>query len=166
MNAYIFIVVGTINITSVELRKQSGWYGDQPEGRKRLNRSIARDMLIQKAGYAKGEIDINGPGIYIMVHRTTSQTYAYVGQAKNIGNRLLQHICDATSSRNKVDNSKKLDDLKFDEFLGRIMNIDEWELQIMPCAQKHLNNLECRWHNELEGDNSYEVINKRNPPRT
>ena len=115
-----FFIIGTIIIKSVELRKQSGWYGVQPEGRVRLNRNIARDTIVQKAGYAKGEIDINGPGIYVMVHQPTKQ--AYIGQAKNLGNRILQHISDATSSRRLVGD--------FDPLLRENINMDDWELQL------------------------------------
>ena len=160
VNVYIFIVVGTIKIESVglrkqsgwygiqkgtikiesaELRKQSGWYGIQPDGRKkRLDRHIARDKLAKKAGCTKE--DINGSGIYILVHKATNQ--AYVGQATDIGERLLQHICAATSTRKLVG--------KFDPFLKDNINIDEWELQIKPCEQKDLDKLECHWYNEMK----------------
>ena len=138
VNVYIFIVIGTIKIESVKLRKESGWFGNQQEGRIRLDRGIARDALAKKAGCTKEHI--NGPGIYILVHKTTNQ--AYVGQAKNIGNRLLQHICDATGSRKLVGN--------FDPFLKDNINIDEWELQIKPCEQKDLDKLECHWYNEMK----------------
>ena len=150
-----FLFIGTITIKSVELRKQSGWYGVQPEGRKRLIRNTARDTIVQKAGYAKGAIDINRPGIYIMVHKPTNQ--AYVGQAKNLGNRILQHICDATSTRSLVGS--------FDTLLRENINMDDWELQLQPCAQKDLNRLENKYYDDMQ-DDSYFVINKQNPPNT
>ena len=145
VNVDIFIIIGTIKIESVKLRKESGWFGNQQEGRIRLDRSIARDVLAKKAGCKKEHI--NGPGIYILIHKTTNQ--AYVGQAKNIGNRLLQHICDTTGSRKLVGN--------FDPFLKDNINIDEWELQIKPCEQKDLDKLECHWHNEVK--DKYDMLN-------
>ena len=147
MNVYIFIVIGTIQIESVESRKQSGWFGNQREGRIRLDRGIARDVLAKKAGCTKEHI--NGPGIYILVHKTTNQ--AYVGQAKNISNRLLQHICDATGSRKLVGN--------FDPFLKDNIHIDEWELQIKPCEQEDLDKLECHWYNEMK--DKCDMLNKK-----
>ena len=148
--------IGIEIVASLQLRKESGWYGDQNKACKRLNRTIAKDTLMQKAGHTKETIDINGPGIYIMIHKPTNQ--AYVGQAKNIGNRLLQHICDATSSRNLVG--------EFDKMLRENVGIDEWKLEIRQCPQKHLNKLEYKVHNEMEGDENYDLLNVRSPPKS
>ena len=108
------------------------------------------------AGYAKGEIDINGPGIYVMVYKPENQ--AYVGQAKNLGNRILQHICDATSSKRLVGD--------FDPLLRKYINMDDWKLQLQSCAQKNLNDVECDFYDEMQKDKSYSLKNKQNPPNT
>ena len=49
---------------------------------------------------------VNEPGIYIVVHKPTHQIY--VGQAKNLGDRIFQHICDATSFRDVAGKFDKL----------------------------------------------------------
>ena len=136
----------------MEVRKQSGWYGVQPEGRKRLSRNTARDTIAQKAG---NEIDINGPGIYVMIHKPSNQ--AYVGQAKNLGNRILQHICDATSTKSLVGD--------FDPLLREKINMDDWELELESCAQKKLKGLENEYYDDKQGDDNYSVLNKRRPPK-
>ena len=151
----LLLFIGTITIKSVELRKKSGWYGDPPEGRVRLNRNIAKDVLTQKAGCAKGPYDINRPGIYMMIHKSTNQ--AYVGQAKNLGNRMLQHICEATSSRKLVGD--------FDKLLRQNMHIDDWDLQIMPCAEKDLNKMEGELYAKMKDDGKYTMLNKQNPAK-
>ena len=89
-----------------------------------------------------------------MVHKPTNR--AYIGQAKNLGNRILQHICDATSTRSLVGG--------FDPHLKENINMDDWELELKPCAQKDLDRLECRYHDEMQKNPKYSVMNKQNPP--
>ena len=136
----------------MELRKQSGWYGEQAQECKRLNRTIAKDVLAEKTGQSMETI--NGPGIYITFHKPTNQVY--VGQAKNVADRILQHICDATSFRNIAGN--------FDKVLRQNTHIGEWEVTIMPCAKENLNKLECKIYSEMKDEN-HTLLNVRNPPK-
>ena len=148
--------IGTITIKSVELRKKSGWYGVQLEGQVRLNRNIAKDVLTQKARHSdlyKGPNDINRPGIYMMVHKSTNQ--AYVGLAKNLGNRMLQHICEATSARKVVG--------KFDKVLRDKTHIDDWDLRIIPCAEKDLKKIEGALYACAKDSGTYDMLNVQTP---
>ena len=129
MCAFIFHV-GNVIIRCVELRIQTGWFGDQPQGRKRLDRTIAKDTLAKKTGHTVETI--NGSGIYFLVHKPTRQIY--VGQAKNLGDRILQHICDATSFRDVSGNVDKL--------LRQNADVNQWEVLIHPCAKEYLDKLE------------------------
>ena len=91
-----------------------------------------------------------------MIHKP--ENHAYVGQAKNLGNRILQHVCDATSNRGLVGD--------FDDHLRKYINMDDWELQLKPCPQENLNDLEKEYYKEKKNNKSYIVLNKRNPPNT
>lgn len=149
---YFYIYVATVAIRSVELRKESGWYGDQPQESKRLNRTIAKDALGQMTGHTMKTI--NGPGIYITFHKPTNQVY--VGQGKNVGDRILQHICDATSFRDVAGN--------FDKLLRQSTDIGQWKVVVIPCAKENLNKLECKIYGKLQDEN-YNLLNVRSPPK-
>ena len=150
---YVYIIhVDTVVIRSVELRKQSGWYGDQPQECKRLNRTIAKDTLAVKTGYTVETI--SGPGIYIAVHKPTHQVY--VGQAQNVGDRILQHICDATSFRDVAG--------KFDNLLRQSTDANQWEMIIKPCAEENLDKLELNIYSTLKDEN-FNLLNVRRPPK-
>ena len=89
-----------------------------------------------------------------MLHKPTNK--AYVGQAKNLGNRILQHVCDATSTRSLVG--------KFDPYLRDNINMDDWELQLESYAQKDLNKFERIYYKQIKKDNCYKLLNIRSPP--
>lgn len=144
-------IVELITGIDFELRIRSGWYGRQPEGRIRLDRKIAKNTLAEKAQCSLS--DIEGPGIYIFVHKSTNR--AYVGQSKAIGNRLLQHVTTATSGKDAPG--------KFGNFLRDNINIDEWEVTIRPCAKEHLDKLEFEEWTRLQKD--HDLLNVKSPPR-
>ena len=135
----------------MEQRKQSGWFGNQKEERMRLDRKIAKSTLAEKSNTSVE--DIGGPGIYILVHKTTNK--AYVGQSKCIANRLLQHVTTATSDKDAPG--------KFGSFLQDNMNIDEWEVIIQLCSKENLNKLEFEKWTMLH--EQYELLNVITPPK-
>ena len=135
----------------MEKRIQSGWFGNQPQGRRRLDRRIARSTLAEKANCSLK--DIEGPGIYILVHKSTNK--AYVGQSKSIANRLLQHVTTATSDKDAPG--------KFGNFLRDNVDIDEWDVVIKSCPKEHLDKLEFEEWTRLQ--QKHDLLNVKSPPR-
>ena len=43
--------------------------------------------------------------------------------------------------------------------------MDNWEVQLQPCAHKNLNKLESKHYDEMQ-DDDFVVINKQKPPST
>jgi len=139
-------------VTYAKTRKKSGWYGDQQEEHRNLDRTIARSTLAKKASCSLEEI--KGPGIYILVHTKTNK--AYVGQSKFISERLLQHVITATSGKEDILS-------KFQHFLQENINIDEWELTIIPCPKEDLDKMEYEEWIRLR--KKYDLLNVRSPPK-
>ena len=146
-----FLFSEHVSVIDFEKRRQSGWFGNQPQERIRLDRKIAKSTLAEKANCTLK--DIEGPGIYVFVHRETKK--AYVGQSVSVANRLMQHVTTATSGKDAPG--------KFGNFLRDNISIDEWDVIMKPCAKEHLNKLEFEEWTRLQQE--YDLLNVKSPPR-